>query len=113
MKSLLTTFTALLLLVSNSARADWTGPQVIQGVYPQANADQVIIQLPNYNPAQGCSHINGKYLMLTNHPNSNAILALLLTAHAAGTPVNIHLATGACVVNNFSQITMVISGTIN
>jgi hypothetical protein len=111
MKKLLATM--LFVLTSNICLAGWTGPQTIQAIYPQANAEEVIIQLPNYDPSHGCNHSNGKYLLLSGHANFKAIYALLLAAHAAGTPVNIHLSTGLCTGSNFSQITLVMSGTLN
>jgi hypothetical protein len=111
MKSLLAS--ALLLVVSNAALADWTGPQVIQALYPRASAEDVLIQLPNYNPAHGCNHPNGRFLSLSNHPNFSSIYALLLAAHASEKPINIFLASGACTADNYSQVSMVISGTIN
>jgi hypothetical protein len=95
------------------AEAGWNDSQLISAIYAQDGSTDIIIQQANYN-GTGCSQASGKYLLLSaNHPNYKSIYALLLSAHHSGAPANLFLKTNVCTSAGYSEISLVILGTLN
>jgi hypothetical protein len=102
-----------LFVFATCADAGWNDPQLIRAIYAQDGSTDIIIQQDNYN-GTGCSQPSGKYLLLSsNHPNYKSIYALLLSAHHAGTPVNLFVKTSVCTSGGYSEISLAILGTLN
>jgi hypothetical protein len=99
--------------ISTSAFAGWNGSQLIQAIYPQDGTADVLIQQPTYS-GSGCSAPSGKYIRLrADHPNYKSIYALLLSAQASGQPVNLFVVNGSCTSGGYSELSLVVLGTIN
>lgn len=102
-----------LFAVATCAEAGWNDSQLIRAIYAQDGSTDITIQQDNYN-GTGCSLSSGKYLLLSaNHPNYKSIYALLLSAHHAGTPVNLFVKTSVCTSGGYSEVSLAILGTLN
>jgi hypothetical protein len=102
-----------LFAFATCAEAGWNDSQPVRAIYAQDGSTDIIIQQENYN-GTGCALPSGKYLLLsTNHPNYKSIYALLLSAHHAGTPVNLFVKTNVCTSGGYSEISLAILGTLN